>query len=174
MTSPVTVRQLSREGQLDSILTPGGHRRYLYKYIKKFARGRNIQLSAKENTGLRALIVDDDIQRASYIEELMLLSPEIAEIKVANDGFQIEVLIYTFEPHVVLLDLRMPYLDGFNVYRDIKSTEVTKNIRAIAMSGFYGKENVKYIVSAGAGICLKKPFKIDELFLALESESVVL
>lgn len=167
MVSPVTVRQLSQKGELESVMTPGGHRRYLYKHIESFAKQRNISLILKEETGLRVLIVDDDDQLANFLNELLQECPEIADTEIANDGFRAGALLYTFEPHVVLLDLRMPYVDGFSVCRDIKSGQMTKNIRVIAMSGFYSKENVKHIIEAGAEICLKKPFEPEELFTAI-------
>lgn len=167
MVSPVTVRQLSQKGELQSVMTPGGHRRYLLKHIESFAKQRNIPLARQPDSGLRILIVDDDEQLAHFINEILIDCPEISETKIANDGFRAGALLYTFEPHVVLLDLRMPYVDGFSVCRDIKSGQMTKDIRVIAMSGFYSKENVEHIIDAGAETCLKKPFEPEDLFAAI-------
>lgn len=167
MISPVTVRQLSQKGELESVSTPGGHRRYLFKHIESFARQRNIPLALKGNTGMRVLIVDDDEQLAKFINELLQECPEIEETRIANDGFRAGALLYTFEPHIVLLDLRMPYVDGFSVCRDIKSGQLTKGIRVIAMSGFYSNDNFEHIIAAGAETCLKKPFEPEELLAAI-------
>jgi len=167
MISPVTVRQLSQKGELESVATPGGHRRYLFKHIESFARQRNIPLALKANTGLRVLIVDDDEQLAKYINELLLECPQVEETRIASDGFRAGVLLYTFEPHIVLLDLRMPYVDGFSVCRDIKSGHLTEGIRVIAMSGFYSNNNFEHILEAGAETCLMKPFEPEELFAAM-------
>ncbi|MFQ5661440.1 MAG: response regulator [Gammaproteobacteria bacterium] len=167
MVSPVTVRQLSQKGELDSVLTPGGHRRYLYKHIEAFARARNLPLNIRDYSGLRVLIVDDDEQFARYLEELLTFSSEVSEVKVANEGFRAGSLLYTFEPHIVLLDLMMPYIDGFTVCSDIKSGQMTKDIRVIAMTGYYSKENVGRILSAGVEVCLKKPFEPEDLFNAM-------
>lgn len=167
MISPVTVRQLSQKGELESVTTPGGHRRYLFKHIESFARQRNIKLILKENTGLRVLIVDDDDQLSRLIFELLKDCSEIDEIRIASDGFRAGSLLYTFEPHVMLLDLRMPYIDGFNVCRDIKCDQMTRDIRVIAMSGYYSKESFEHIIAAGAETCLKKPFAPEELYSAI-------
>ena len=172
MISPVTVRQLSQKGELESVTTPGGHRRYLFKQVESFARKRNIPLALKANTGLRVLIVDDDQQLAQYINELLQECPDIEETRIANDGFRAGAFLYTFEPHIVLLDLRMPYVDGFSVCRDIKSGQLTKDIRVIAMSGFYSNENIAHIIEAGAETCLKKPFAPEELFAAIGINAV--
>lgn len=165
--SPVTVRQLSQKGELESVTTPGGHRRYLFRHIEAFARQRNIPLALKATAGLRVLIVDDDEQLVQYIKELLMECKQIDEIRIANDGFRAGVLLYTFEPHIVLLDLRMPYVDGFSVCRDIKSGNLTEGIRVIAMSGFYSNDNFEHIIDAGAEACLMKPFQPDELFTAM-------
>ena len=172
MISPVTVRQLSQKGELESVTTPGGHRRYLFKHIESFARQRNIPLTLKANAGLRVLIVDDDEQLAQFINELLRECPEIEETRIANDGFRAGALLYTFEPHIVLLDLRMPYVDGFSVCRDIKSGQLTKGIRVIAMSGFYSNDNFEHIIEAGAESCLKKPFEPEELLAAIGVNAV--
>lgn len=174
MISPVTVRQLSQKGELESVMTPGGHRRYLYRHIESFAKEKNIPLDSQQKPGLRVLIVDDDPQFASFLEELLQCSNEIAATKIADNGFRAGSLIYSFDPHIVLLDLRMPYVDGFSVCRDIKKGDVTRHIRVIAMSGFYSKENVEKILGAGAEICLKKPFEPEELFSAMGIEAVVI
>lgn len=165
--SPVTVRQLSQRGAIESVSTPGGHRRYLFKHIESFARQRNIPLAMKTTVGLRVLIVDDDEQLAQYLNELLQGCKEIDATRIANDGFRAGTLLYTFEPHIVLLDLRMPYVDGFSTCRDIKSGQLTKDVRVIAMSGFYTNENIEHIIQAGAEDCLRKPFTPEELFAAI-------
>lgn len=165
--SPVTIRQLSQKGEIESVSTPGGHRRYLFKHIESFARQRNIPLSLKTTVGLRVLIVDDDEQLAQYLNELLQGCKEIDDTRIANDGFRAGTLLYTFEPHIVLLDLRMPYVDGFSACRDIKSGQLTRDVRVIAMSGFYTNENIEHIIHAGAEDCLRKPFTPEELFAAI-------
>ena len=124
MVSPITVRLWSQKGELESVSTPGGHRRYLYKHIKSFANQRNLPLELDKTSGLRVLIVDDDQQFAHYLEELLEDTEGIKEIRVANDGFRAGTLIYTFEPHLVLLDLKMPHMDGFEVCDDLKKGQI--------------------------------------------------
>lgn len=165
--SPITVRMWSQKGELESVFTPGGHRRYLKEHIEAFAKERNLPLSMLERHGMRVLIVDDDEQFAQYLQELLDDRPEIEKTKVAHNGFRAGSLIFTFEPDLILLDLRMPYVDGFSVCNDLKQGELTNSIRVIAMSGFYGKTNLQRILQAGAETCLKKPFSTEELYQAM-------
>ena len=172
MVSPITVRLWSQKGELESVTTPGGHRRYLYKHIKTFARDRNLPLGSEANSGLRVLIIDDDEQFAHYLEELLQDCSEISAIKHALDGFKAGSLVYTFEPQIVLLDLRMPYVDGFVVCSDLKKNQTTKDIKVIAMTGYYNKLNVDRILDNGAETCLQKPFESKELFEAMGLETI--
>ena len=75
----------------------------------------------------------------------------------------------SFSPDIVLLDLMMPQMDGFEVCRMIKQGE-HKNIRVIAMSGFCSQENQQRILGEGAECCLKKPFSTTVLLTALGLE----
>jgi len=68
-----------------------------------------------------------------------------------------------FNPHVVLLDLMMPGLNGFQVCKDLRASPSTKNIRVIAMTGYPSSENVAEILDAGAETCLSKPFSNELL-----------
>lgn len=170
MVSPATVRLWSQRGELESVSTPGGHRRYLYEHIQSFAKQRQVHVD-DDDSRLRILIVDDDKPFAAYLEELLSYSPQIAETRCAYDGYSAGSLVYKFKPHIVLLDLKMPHVDGFGVCEDLKSGFLTKDIRVIAMSGYYSKENVDRILLAGAEVCLKKPFEQSELFAAMGVKS---
>ena len=69
----------------------------------------------------------------------------------------------TLKPNVVVLDLRMPGMDGYEVCRLIKSQEDTKSTEVIAMTAFPSPESEKRILDCGARICLEKPLEIQNL-----------
>ena len=72
-------------------------------------------------------------------------------------------MVESFKPDTVLLDLRMPGLDGFAVCRQLKTSPATAHIRVIAMTGYAPLESRAAIVEAGAEVCLAKPFTNDQL-----------
>ena len=170
MVSPITVRLWSQKGDLQSITTPGGHRRYLQEHIQAFAKLRNIPLLFNNRLGTRVLIVDDDEILANYLHDLLEQDPRMEDVRIAADGFKAGTLVYTFDPDIILLDLKMPHIDGFEVCSDLKKGQMTKNIRVIAMSGYYDQENVNRITQAGAEAFLKKPFTPEELYEAIGLE----
>ena len=77
----------------------------------------------------------------------------------AADGFEAGRLVATFRPDVVLLDLRMPGLDGFQVCRTIKGDSETAATVVIAMTGYHTVETEARIVECGAVRCLSKPIE---------------
>ena len=169
MVSPVTVRQWAQKGKLDAMTTPGGHRRFSLEAIEKFAANNNISLNQSRKDGVHILIVDDDVSLANFLQELLIQRNSSLHIKVVHDGFSAGRMMETFSPDIVLLDLMMPQMDGFEVCHMIKQSD-QKDVRVIAMSGFCSQENQQRILNEGAECCLKKPFSATVLLTALGIE----
>lgn len=163
MVSPATVRQWAAKGQIKALTTPGGHRRFRMTDIRLFAEQRGISLNIEPENFMNILIVDDDIQFSGYLAELVPTIDERISVKVANDGFEAGKLVHLFNPNLILLDLMMPTLDGFETCRSIKADPQTSNIRIIAMTGYGSEENVERILKLGADVCLAKPIDEAEL-----------
>lgn len=165
MVSPTAVRQWAEKGALNALTTPGGHRRFLPREVERFARERGLTLNLGDVDGgaLRVLIVDDDEQLVRYLVKLFDEFREEVITETANDGFVAGLKIREFEPHIVLLDLMMPGLNGFDVCRLLKVGSNTKSTRVIAMTGYASSENVEKILAAGAEACLVKPIDVQVL-----------
>ena len=171
MVSPVTVRQWAQKGKLEAMMTPGGHRRFSFEAIEKFAAQNHITLNASAKGGLHILIVDDDVSLANFLRELLIQRNHTLKVEVVHDGFSAGRMMESFSPDIVLLDLMMPQMDGFEVCHMIKQGE-QKDIRVIAMSGFCSQENQQRILAEGAECCLKKPFSATTLLTALGLEEM--
>ena len=138
--------------------TPGGHRRFLLHDIERFVRDNDLTTQIRRDETMRILIVDDDAPVAAYLSQLFNRIDAPIENRIAHDGFSAGKLVHSFQPHVVLLDLMMPELNGFDVCRQIKQDATTRATRVIAMTGFYNEENVHRALDAGAECCIGKPF----------------
>ena len=98
-------------------------------------------------------------------------------MSTASDGFEAGRLVATSRPDVVVLDLRMPGLDGFHVCRTIKAAPETSGTTVIAITGFYSPEIEARILECGALRCFAKPVEpevlgqcIDQVFEARASK----
>lgn len=169
--SPVTVRQWAQKGMLKSRVTAGGHRRFSLEDVKKFASAYGHTLAEDaDSSEARILIIDDDKQLSGYLRELLTTLPYNIEVEVADDGFSAGSMVLQFKPDIILLDLMMPGMDGFQVCKRLKAGQITRDIRVIAMTGFPSKENVNRILLEGAEACLNKPVSKDTILDAIGTE----
>lgn len=167
MVTTESVRQWSNKGWLKAETTPGGHRRFLRHSVERFAQERGLnyarQGSARQGHGgrddgeLRILVVDDETQFANYLVELLSGVGESVVVKAVYDGFSAGVQVYSFRPDIVLLDLMMADINGFEVCKKLKEEDGTRYIKIYAMTGFPSEENVTRIKQAGAEMCFAKP-----------------
>jgi len=171
MVSPAAVRIWVEKGELNASTTPGGHRRFLQADVDRFALERGLANKSASSKKLGVLIVDDDIQFAGYLEELLSEFP-VLNVDVANDGFDAGIKVRDMEPDVVILDLMMPSIDGFEVCQRLKSSPITSHIRVIAMTGYPSAENLKKALEAGAEVCLTKPLHRKDLFELLNLDEI--
>jgi len=165
--SPVTVRHWALDGKLNFVTTPGGHRRFSHDDIVQFARQHNMSLPHHETGNLRVLVVDDNRDLSDYLVELLSGQACGISVDVAYDGFEAGEKLHVFKPDVVLLDLMMPGLDGFETCRRIKQNKATQQVRVLAMTGYPSQENIQNIKAAGAELCLPKPVVVADLMEAL-------
>lgn len=168
MVSPVTIRQWAQKGRLEASHTPGGHRRFNLESVKRFAANNGIRLADNHESFLKILIVDDEQQVLAYLKDALEYHIDGVSIVTANDGFQAGKKLYTFRPDIVLLDLMMPGLDGFEVCQAIKTDPEIQSTRVIAMTGYYDDENINKILHQGAEHCFAKPLDIKALLSALD------
>lgn len=168
MVNPVTVRQWAARGLLRSLSTPGGHRRFLLQDVEEFARSRGTKpLDAGTGRPERVLIVDDDAQVRGFVAELLRVrAPEVVT-ELAADGFDAGAKVEAFRPHALVLDLRMPGMDGFEVCRRLRARPTLRHIRIVAVTGEHTPENVDRIMQAGADACLPKPIDSGALLQSL-------
>lgn len=167
LVSPITIRKWARDEWLHAEITAGGHRRFSLAEIERFAEKRGMKVHQIDEAVTRILIVDDDEQFSVFLLELLESIPEKLEIKVVNNGFEAGSLVHEFKPHIILLDLTLPGVDGFMVCQRLKAERSTKNIRVIAMTGFFTEERHNQIIQAGAECCLSKPIEIQTLLDAI-------
>src|SRR5881227_60491 len=104
---------------------------------------------------LRVLIVDDNRDGADSL--LLLLELYGHEARAAYDGDAALRLAGTFCPDVVLLDIGMPGLDGYEVARRLRRDEGLRDALLVAITGFGTEEDRRLAAQAGFDAHLTKP-----------------
>ncbi|PWV95872.1 DNA-binding response OmpR family regulator [Paenibacillus cellulosilyticus] len=115
--------------------------------------------------GIRILLVDDEPHILQFLE--LGLVNEGFEIRTAPDGMTAITLAQQFNPHIVILDVMMPGMDGFEVCRMLK-----KSGSEVAVIMLTAKDEVDDRVKGltiGADDYLVKPFSFDELLARIRA-----
>lgn len=168
--SPITLRKWADKGLIKVITTLGGHRRYPLAEVERLLRRQSHQ----GESPLKIMIVDDDRFVSEILQEFLSSLSLTVVVEIANDGFEAGRKLTIFMPDIILLDLMMPGLNGFDVCQRVKKDPATARIRVIAMTGYPTEENIKRILSAGAEACLAKPVEHSELLAALNLSEAAL
>lgn len=157
------------EGLLKAGRTPGGHRRILVEDLTRFLHQQGLPIPAQlAPSAPKVLVVDDDEAVTRWVaEEIKAAHPDY-EVKQAQDGFSAGDLVGSWKPDVVILDLRMPDLDGFEVCRRIKAKEETAKTAVIAMTAYFSPETETRILECGARVCLAKQLDLEVLLREVE------
>jgi excisionase family DNA binding protein len=155
-----TVKRWIREGHLTAFRTAGGHYRVTEDEVARFENQQGIPSAADEP--LKILVVDDDPRFVDAVVEALTIEPRF-RIETAHDGYEGLIKIGTFRPDLLILDIRMPELDGFEVCRKVKGDPVTNETKILAITGYVDGSAREQIFEAGADAYLEKPLRLDRL-----------
>ena len=109
----------------------------------------------------RILVVDDNLDAASVLQ--LLLQQKGHEVRMAHDGQAALECVQVFNPEIVLLDIGMSDMDGYEVCRQIRATARGRRIVVCAVTGWGQPEDKKKAYEAGFDCHLTKPVKIDDI-----------
>lgn len=162
-------------GKIIAFRTPGGHRRVKPSDLLNFLKTYKMPIPEKLNVtvGLlsrntangnssatkKILIVDDDKNILEFISRTLKKLYKNIKTELASDGFMAGKKIAEFKPNLLILDIKMPGMDGFAVLEHLKK----ENMKILAITGYPSKETKEKILKAGADDYLVKPFTIEEL-----------
>lgn len=161
---PTTVIKWIEEGMLPAFTTPGGHRRVKRGDLMDLMKKNNMPTPEELLKGgtWRILIIDDDARIIKMIKAILEAEDDM-EVATAKDGFHAGIMVAEWIPDLILLDILMPQIDGFEVARRIKRNEYTKDIPIIAVTVLRDDKEVKKMYANGFTDYLAKPFKSQEL-----------
>ncbi|HWA17288.1 MAG TPA: response regulator [Gemmatimonadales bacterium] len=118
---------------------------------------------------LRVLVVDDHFEAADSLG--ILLELRGADVRVVHDGLAAIEAIRNFRPHVAMLDIAMPGLNGFEVAERLRAEQLMPPL-LIAMTGWGHEENRQRTLAAGFHEHRVKPLDIEALIRRLAEVEV--
>jgi len=117
--------------------------------------------------GKKILLVDDDI-RNIYALAQILEEKEIEILEAENGEVAIEILKNNKDIDLILMDIMMPVMDGYDAMKIIRNIPELKNIPIITLTAKAMKEDYQKAIDSGANDYISKPLDIEKLFELLK------
>jgi excisionase family DNA binding protein len=158
-----TVKRWIREGYLTAFQTAGGHYRVTRDELDRFCRARHIPAEADTVLDMpKVLIIEDDPSTLAALADALTWVGRY-KVETAEDGYEGLIKVGSFRPDVLVLDIRMPELNGFQVCRRVKADPVSRWTRILAVSGYVHSDTTAQALEAGADAFLEKPIDLRRL-----------
>ena len=122
---------------------------------------------AWEGTGINVLLVDDNDQNLELLEAY--LEDLSCELRLARDGMEALDAVAAKHPDVILLDVMMPRMSGFQVCAKLKQDPATKDIPIVMVTALNEVSDVERAIECGADDFLSKPVNKLELLTRVKS-----
>lgn len=120
---------------------------------------------------IKALVIDDEAANVELLKEILRLS-DCAKVVGITDPTQ-ATKIYTQEDFdIVLLDLNMPHLSGFDVLAQLKDSNPSQDPKVVLLTGDHDPKITKKAMSIGVHSVLTKPFSPRDILRLLDELKV--
>ncbi len=163
--SSKTIINWVEAGHIKAYKTVGGHRRIKKGDLEAFMKDQGIPIPALEDKSNRKkiLVVDDDMIIVESIVQALEEDKFNYEVLSAADGFEAGLQVNHFNPDLLILDIMMPDIKGYDVCKKIKSNEETKHTKIIVLSAYLDDEKFQQMKENGADVCFSKPLPLPQL-----------
>ena len=167
----VTVRTIQNwvnTNQLHAIYTSGGHRRILLsdaqallkRKEKKIGSTNSIRLT-NNRRALKVLVVEDDVTMIKLYELKLKGFAIQCELITANDGLQGLIMLGLHKPDILILDLMMPNMNGFDLLRSLQAMPDFRYLKVIVASALTGTDILKQGGLPPGVAIVSKPVSFD-------------
>lgn len=158
-----------KKGVLVGGLTPGGHHRFKIADLDAFAEKRGMEVPGNKSDKelVRILVVEDDEGFREYVKDALEIYSGY-ELKEAVDGLKGAMLVGSWKPDLIILDIRMPNMNGVEFLQMIRNDSDVKDVKVIVASAHISPELREEIEDLGVEIILDKPVRLAKLVAVIE------
>jgi excisionase family DNA binding protein len=163
--SPKTIINWIEAGHLKAYKTVGGHRRIKKEDLDQFLKEKGMPLpeEPKGEERKKILVVDDDKIIVETIVQALEEDEYGYEMISASDGFEAGLQVSHFKPDLLILDIMMPDINGYEVCQKVKSNPESIDTKIIVLSAYLNDEAFKQMKDYGADACFSKPLPLEQL-----------
>lgn len=160
-----TISRWLTSGKIKAMVTAGGHSRFLCAEVDALLDQNGFSKRAQPDKSI--LIVDDDPAVRKTMEKR--LAREGFTVETAADGFKAGLKAKEMNPGLIILDLFMDGMDGFEVCRAIRSNSSFKNTKILILTGFDSPENRDRAIRAGADDYRRKGSEFNGILKSIKA-----
>ncbi len=163
--SKKTVLNWIYEGALKAFTTYGGHYRIWPVNLKKFldASGMDIPFDYVDETATRILIIDDEKPYAQMVKSVIFAELPTVDIATTDDPYEGLLMIGERKPHLLILDVRIPNIDGVRVLELLRTRKGQYGTKVLVVSNHMNGETKEKLVNSVADAVLDKQVDVGLL-----------
>ncbi len=120
----------------------------------------------KEQKRIRLLLADDHAVVRAGTRELLERKADLHIVGEASDGEEAVRLTHELKPDVVVMDVRMPKMDGLTMLRELRASEITATTPVVMLSASIRDQH--QALEAGANFFISKPYEAESVLSALD------
>ncbi len=158
-----------KQGLLEGGSTPGGHLRFTLEDLNSFAESRSLDIPARQSDSpvMKILLVEDDEAFRLFLRDA-LESFSSYELKEAPDGMKGAMLAGSWKPDLIILDVRMPNMNGMDFLKLIRENPETADTSVIVASAHLSEDIRKQLEDLDADVILEKPVRLAKLIASVQ------
>lgn len=150
---------------------PGGDRAFARQIAelnkKAMAHEKVVSLqdyrtAAKRVEPYNLLVIDDELVMRNAIKRIF--EKDDFNVLVARDAMEFSRVIEETIPDIILLDIGLPWVSGYELCNLLKTHPVLKDVGVVVISGNKTEEDIRKGFEAGADEYITKPFEVDDLY----------
>ena len=171
-TTVMQVNRWIKSGALKAFRNPGGQNRITREEFKGFLERNGMPVVDgffNKRARKKILVADDDSTVVRAISYLLKAQSDRFEVEMSRDGYETLIKAGDFKPDLLILDIRMPKIDGLEVCRRLRQNEdITQGIKILAITGHSEAYEREQVLESGANDYLLKPFEKKSLLDHIE------
>ena len=117
----------------------------------------------------KILVVDDAVENIKLVTEILNRPRNEYDIEAAGDGYEALEKVKNFNPDLIMLDVVMPGIDGFEVCRILKEDEKTRLIPIVMITALDSQQDRLRGLESGVDDFISKPFNVYELLARVKN-----
>ena len=158
-----TVQSLVEKNELQAWRTRGGHRRISLQSIRDYQRVHGLPSDGDKDALMRVLVVDDDAASLEVFRKTMAAWNLPLDCTTVSSALEAIIDIGSLKPDVLITDLRMPGVDGFELLRTLNGSPNYASLLVIALTGLSSEDIAEHGGLPPKTIVVQKPVDLKWL-----------